>query len=111
MGVYRSDYVVIGLKLDYDEEKKRLGSKGFEALYYGVTDSPYPGLVAIVDGMGGEYVVVGKILATAEDRDGFDFLSLEFGEELNALRATAKDLLAKAGYDVEPKLFVFSHFS
>ena len=60
----------------------------------------------------GEYIVIGKVLASATDYDGFDFTDLE--EPVNQIIDIKKQitpLLRDMGIEDNPHVFVFSHYS
>lgn len=106
MGVDRTDYLMFGIKLDYDA----VDYDRHEAMIEGQPGAPFD---IILDGMGGKYSVVGKVIAKSDPYDG-----IEFTEITEDLLPAAPDELAKTiavslGLPEPPKLrlYLFSHYS
>lgn len=109
MSVHSYHYVVVGVKLDYRAEKKRLSPEAFEELYY--EDSSKKGFDVILDGMSGEYIVVGKVLSQSDEYSENNFKELKL-KDLAKVKEQVKKALAKAGLgDQEPVLATFTHWS
>lgn len=112
----RTDYVLIGYRIPY-----RLMNKMGEPIdWFDDKFLPYiegrPGvpMSVILDHMGGNYAVFGKILANANDFDGFGgFKEIRFEpEDFDRVRDSFVELFDK--YDIgnveHPRLIAFSTF-
>jgi hypothetical protein len=108
MGVDRTDYLVIGWKLNKD-------------LYRELSDDAIMSGYFIYDVMCGEYLVFGKIIAHAEEPDGFYFTEIKpeslilMNNEIYELKQTFKELTGRQlmeciESDIVPKAMLFSHF-
>jgi len=109
MGVDRTDYLVVGWKL-----KKEL-----------YDDLPEDAAMCdnlIYDGMTGEYLVFGKIIATANEPEGFDFTEIKpeslvlMNAEVDELKTLFKELTGRQLMDCVESgtvamAMLFSHFS
>lgn len=109
MGVHSYHYVVVGVKLDYDAEKKRLSPEKFEELYF--EDNPKRGFEVIMDGMGAEYIVVGKIIHVSNEYSEDNFKELKL-KDLAKEKQKVKKAIENAGIgSYEPILATFTHWS
>lgn len=115
MGLYRTDYVMVGWKL-----KKELVDHvdfDWDRVYDRAPDE------FIYDGMCGNYLVFGKLVLYSDEYEGFTFAELEPADlvlsdkELNELKELFREITfgqliedwVKTGS--EAKAFIFSHFS
>jgi len=109
MSVQIVHYVIFGIKYKYIDDdifeeyedsafKSKIGNKD--------------GITAIVDGMDGKYVFIGKILAkaSAERCDGFDITEISYTEDtVNLVISKCTELIGHIPN--APKLYVFTHYS
>lgn len=105
MGVDRTDFIVWGVKLPYDEWKTLDTDDQTKDK---ITDG-LMGFDAIIDGMNGKYIVIGKIIKTSDDYTGFDFFVFEnvsFPDILPSINIFFPNLDL-----MDFKLMIFSHFS
>lgn len=114
MGVRRSDWIVIGVNIgmeyaDWDEHEELLDK------YY---ESKENGKISyVIDGMSGEYFIVGIPLFV--DKDGYDGIQLhefDFNEQTNEQFLTyshrvREHVKENFGIDVMPKIIVLTHWS
>jgi hypothetical protein len=105
MGVYRTDYLFYGVKIDPD----KVDWDKHEDLICGAPDAAFD---MVYDGMNGKYAVAGKIIAKSDGYDEFGFTEIT----PDLLPADPADLMAKIteqfGPQADaPKLFLFSHFA
>lgn len=115
MSVDRTDYIIYGWKMPYEN----MGSDGKELVFY---DGPkYRSMTEghkgedfslIVDGMSGEYTVFGFNLSHGGDKyEGWDFVQLDFSKvDVARVKERFKEVFEKEP-ETEPTLFIFSHFS
>ena len=105
MGVYRTDYLMYGAKID----PKSVDHDKHEALLEGRPDAP---LDLIYDGMSGEYAVAGKVIAKSDQYDGIGFHEITpdlLPQDTEALRATINETF---GVETDKlRLYLFSHYS
>lgn len=108
MGVDRTDYLVIGWKVNKD-------------LYSELSDEAVNGGLFIYDNMCGKYLVFGKVITTANEPEGFDFTEIKpeslilMNAEVNELKAlfnelTGRQLMNCVESGTVPKAMLFSHF-
>lgn len=78
MGVRQTTYVMVGVAFRNKDEKDYIRSfaddDGMDRF-----QEPHSPVTVIVDYMGGDYVAVGKILATSDEYDGIDFTEIGIG--------------------------------
>ncbi len=74
MSVSRTDYVMLGIKYNNSEQFwKSVKQHDFmdkDEFFDDCYDDRFEGITIVEDGMNGEYVVVGKVLAQGEDGEG-----------------------------------------
>jgi hypothetical protein len=114
MGIDRTDYIVYGWKLPYDLKD----SKGDKIDFW---DDKYLPMIEghenekysiIIDGMSGEYVVFGIIIAQADESCGWNFVKLNQKQMIpDSLNFRYREVIDEHGPAVDPHLFIFSHFS
>lgn len=114
MSVRRADYIVIGANIGMD------AIKNDEEFYDDEENSKYifnqevGELTYIIDGMGGEYFVVGIILDIGKEFDGLSFNTFEIdggnGWIMPRMKVQ-KHIKDKFGLDVDTKLLVFTDWS
>ena len=114
MGVDRSDYLMVGWKLDVDKTLDH-DDWDIDLMYEEFLDS------IIYDGMSGKYAVYGKIIANADNNyEGFSFTEIKpeslilTADEIREFREDFKKLgvgeLLDCVEDQTPKAILFSHF-
>ncbi len=113
MGVERTHYVIVGVRFKYDDVAER---PDFEELQDEMEDNGYKveiteknGLTMVSDGMNGEYVVIGRVLAKAIDSDGLDFTICECCE------ASRQDIMHAVHSRLSPltgcvQIYAFTHY-
>jgi hypothetical protein len=122
MGVKATHYVTYGLKLPF----KFFSEEQREELYDLYDDNAYKEKIThedisvISDGMGGEYLFIGKILAKGSESNGLEFTEISLSE---AEERKTKDLVLSIikKYNLENKAnkesritfkyYAFTHFS
>lgn len=112
MSVQSNTYVMVGVKLDYDhftEDEFDELEVYRDSAYNGICH--HNGLCLIEDGMGGEYCLVGRVLAKSIDEDG-EGLPITECTVTAGLRAEVSDLLAQHFGLSEPdvRLWAFTHY-
>ncbi|HHK4951245.1 TPA: hypothetical protein ACQT04_006172 [Pseudomonas aeruginosa] len=120
MSVQSNTYVLVGVKLNYQEFKDRYLGDDEEGYYQYVdpySDSSYKGiqhhdgLCVIFDGMSGEYVFIGRVLAKSIDEHG-EGIQITECTVTAGLRAEVSDLLVKHFELAEPdvRIWAFTHY-
>ncbi|WP_439024429.1 hypothetical protein [Bacillus halotolerans] len=108
MGVWRSDWVLIGADIGYDqfdednyeEYDKFAGRDGSGEITY------------LIDGISGEYFAVGEVVTKADEYAGFRLSEIEVGEIYEGACERVRDHIRNEfGVDAEPKLIVITHFT
>ncbi|WP_163093815.1 hypothetical protein [Bacillus velezensis] len=108
MGVWRSDWVLIGADIGYDQfdEYKYEEYEKFE----GVDRSGE--ITYLIDGMSGGYFVVGEVVTKASEYVGFRLSEIEVGDIYeNACKRVRAHIRNEFGIEAEPKLIVITHFT
>jgi hypothetical protein len=88
MDVRSNTYVIVGVKLDYDhfdeEQEESLLEPYKDSAYRGIEH--HNGLCVISDGMSGDYIIAGRVLAKTVDDEGrgFDMTECDTSPELVA---------------------------
>jgi hypothetical protein len=108
-------FVVKGVKLDYKAAdqmiSKHMGDSDFQLAYEHYSEPNDSGLRWIADGMNTEYWIIGQVLASSDNWEGFD----EVIEIPNLDPAGDAAMLAKIqalfGVSGQIKTYVLSHFS
>lgn len=111
-----TSYVVLGVKLPFaffsEDERLDLEARGFSDNVHSKTVGHKHGITVIADGMSGEYIVAGRVLARArhDDGEGLEFLTLDItdGQRQEVLEALATHLRITSA-DIQP--LVFTHWS
>lgn len=113
MGTSVTHYVLLGAKFNYKEIKNNPNFDNWcEA--DDLDDNPYQntfkdGIVIIVDGMNGEYVFIGKVLAKATERGGG--LPITKCDISDVDKQDVQDYIrGRCGLTVRAELWVFSHW-
>lgn len=118
MGVNRHDYVIVGYKLPYDVSFKESETELNKLLY---EEERYLPLIEghkdekfsiVMDGMGGNYIAFGKLIQSADEYEGFDFLEISVNDiDFQETITKAKELFKDLDFDFSnPKLLVFSNY-
>lgn len=105
MGVYRTDYLFYGVKVD----PEKVDWDKHEALICGAPERDFD---MVYDGMSGKYAVAGKVIAKSDGYDGLKFTEIT----PDLLPSDVPGLMAKIteqfGPQSEaPRMFLFSHFA
>ncbi len=105
MGVYRTDYLFYGVKID----PEKVDWDKHEALICGAPERAFD---MVYDGMSGKYALAGKVIAKSDGYDGLEFTEIT----PDLLPADPAGMLAKITEQFgpqsdAPKLFLFSHFA
>lgn len=105
MGVYRTDYLFYGVKVD----PEKVDWDKHEDLINGAPGAAFD---MVYDGMSGKYAVAGKVIAKSDPYEGMEFTEITpdmLPADPDALMAQISE---QFGPQLEaPKLFLFSHFS
>lgn len=76
MSVKMNNYVLFGRKFDYDKLRDTLGEDDDRLDPYRDSHkgdaNPKDGVTVLVDGMNGEYVFIGHVIAKSEEGQGFE---------------------------------------
>lgn len=116
MSVQSNTYVLVGVMLDYDdftEEQHDALEPYRDSAYRGIEH--HNGLCAIVDGMGGEYVAIGRVVAKSDDQNGNYGMAEPVdatGAMTDELRAEVAGLLAEH-FDMQKpdvRVWVFTNY-
>jgi len=105
MGVYRTDYLMYGVKLAFDQ----VDYDKHEAEIHG---EPGAAFDIVYDGMSGKYAVAGKVIARSDGDEGLEFTEITddlLPKEPAALKATIEASIGAPVGDM--KLYLFSHYS
>ncbi|MET1134682.1 hypothetical protein ABWW12_01795 [Bacillus subtilis] len=108
MGVWRSDWVLIGADIGFDQfdEDKYEEYEKF-AMMDNVGELTY-----LIDGMRGEYFIVGEVVTKADESAGFRLSEIEVGDIYeDACEKVRAHIRNEFGVDAEPKLIVITHFT
>ena len=107
MSVNRTEYLMFGAKMDYSA----LDWDKHEAEVEGGSDAKFN---LVVDFMGGEYIVAGKIIARSDGYDGIGFVEItadKLPQDANALAATISESFGVEISGGDLRLMLFSHYS
>lgn len=109
MGVDQTHYVMIGVKLTPDDpawpSDPYEDEDGWLAFIEGRPDVK---LDCVYDGMCGEYLVLGEILASSSEYDGLEFTEIDFDE--NSRHAVEGIVSEFLGDTRKATLMAFTHF-
>ena len=120
MSVDRHDYIIIGYKMPYNILTKynheladmvREDDNMYLPYYEGWKGESYR---IIIDGMSGNYIVFGKVIAESGEYDGFDFPSVKLNySDYSEVISKAKEVFIDIdSFDFSnPEILIFSHFS
>lgn len=114
MSIDRTDYIVYGWKLPYDMKDSK-GNKisfwdeKFLPMIEGHKGEEYS---IIIDNMCGNYIVIGKVLASTKESDGWNFIPLKYWDssEREELKDKYRKMFDIEGGVADPYLFIFTHF-
>ena len=109
MGVDRTDYLIVGWKLNKDLCDELHDDALLDSEHY------------VYDAVSGKYLIFGKIVARAGQPEGFEFTEIKpealvlMNDELYELKAlfnelTGRQLMECIESDTVPKAMLFSHF-
>jgi hypothetical protein len=116
MSVYRCDYIIYGWKLPYTQElSNKLKVEGTNSYEY--WDGGKEGCELIMDGMGGHYIVFGKVIyknnypyANEESVIEFENLTLPSMLMRDEVKFRYRECFSiEEGAIAEPYTFIFSH--
>lgn len=114
MGVYRSDYILIGAKVDTKVCTDEFFESGENDDYLSRYKHKVGEIVYLHDGYSGEYLIVGIPIQFDKDGDRgldlFDYAESEVDYISHADRVY-RHIKEKFEIDVKPRLMVLSHFS
>lgn len=105
MGVYRTDYLMYGVKVD----PKAVDWDKHEALIEGRPDAAFD---LIYDGMSGQYAVAGKVIAKSDPYSGLEFTEITddmLPTDTEGLQASIVEAFGPVTDKM--RLFLFSHHS
>lgn len=111
MGVERSDYVVVGANIgfdNYDDEK-------FEEVYEEFSDNTKIGkMTYLIDGYSGRYFIIGEVLAV--DSEGYNGINLDLStfsdEELSNIKRRVFDHIKEVfGVETNPSIIFKTHWT
>lgn len=115
MGIDRTDYIVYGWKLPYEMKDSKgneidLWDDKYLPMFEGHKGEKY---TIIGDMLSDDYIVFGKVLARADDPNGWNFVHLKFqdSEEKEELKDKYREVFDVEGDVADPYLFIFTHFS
>lgn len=107
MGVYRSDWIVIGANIgmeNYDDDS----CDKYDEL---CNRDKFGELTYLIDEMRGEYFIVGVVVKAADEYSGFGLTEIttldSFEKDSEIVRKHVKE---NFGLEVTPKLIVLTHF-
>lgn len=108
LGVERSDWILIGANIgyeNYNDDRCELYDQ-----YSNQSDSG--SLTYVIDGMSGEYFIIGEVVQCDPDGyDGFELFNLNVDDHyLKSVKLVKEHILDKFGIEVEPKLIVITHW-
>lgn len=107
MSTERRDYIVVGADIGfdkYDEDKTDFFDQ------YSFQDDPGK-LTFIIDGMSGEYFVVGEVIAAADYYNDFGVQEIKPDENFESKSERVRQFVRQEfGTDVKPKILVISHY-
>lgn len=112
MGVRRSDYVIVGANIGYD--KANFEDEDFELLYEERRKPQENDILYLLDGMSGEYFIVGIPLVWTDDYDGLGYHEFEinkYDQDLDRVKDKVNDYIEVLfGVKADSKLIVMTHW-
>jgi hypothetical protein len=122
MGVNRTDFVLIGANIGFDKYDDNIWEEeNNDYDKYNYRRKEAGDMVYIIDGMGGDYFIIGQIIKIDEgDYDGLGFIdAVQLDSELYETKVKVKNFIKdrfmvdseEFENKIEPKLLIFSHFS
>src|SRR5574343_398038 len=92
MGVDRHEYIIFGQKYEYTNE--------LSDIIYDLGIDQYSkddegDFMALVDGMSGQYIIIGQLLAKSDEFEGFDEIKSYSSDELDEIKADIVPEIAK----------------
>jgi hypothetical protein len=106
MGVYRTDYLMIG---------KDMGGNDFDCDDFlpEIEGAPNRRFDIVYDGMSGQYCIAGRIIAKSDGYEGFELNTIDptsLEVDRTGLAWKLQDAFGKKVIADEMKLILFSHF-
>lgn len=109
MGIYRTDWILLGIKLNYDKMNEDWYEDENEKYLY---RNSIGEMSIIPDGMSEKYVVAGKIIACKKELEWFEdfheFDLNDFKEDCEDVRYFIQNMFH---IDVDPKIIIFTQWS
>ncbi len=104
MGVYRTDYLMWGAKVD-----PKAVSEKYDELEDEIDQKPDARFALVYDGMCGKYAIAGRIIAKSDPHEGLDFTEISMSEMTPNLDLTRR--VHEVFPNAQPfSLMLFSHF-
>lgn len=108
MGVWRSDWVLIGADIGYEQFAE---DKYEEYEKFAGMDNAGE-ITYLIDGISGEYFVVGEVVTVADESAGFGISEIEVGDIYeDSCERVREHIRNEFGVGAEPKLIVITHFT
>lgn len=109
MGVDRSDYIIYGWKLPADFLKP-VHPYDEQYLQY-VEGRPGESFSMVYDGMSGEYLAFGYLIAHSDEYNGFDFHEIDVSQlpHPDQIKSKFVEVFGKHP-ESDPKVLVFTHW-
>ena len=116
MSVYQTHYAVLGMKFSIKKLQKELECEDiYQSLFKSYEDDGHTekvhsknGLTSIFDGMNGDYVIIGKVLAKGTWETGLPMTKISYSEDKKAV--IAKAITRNFNLTGKVELYVFTHF-
>jgi len=103
MGVFRSDYIMVGMRLDYEKY-------GNDEWYDKLVEHNKDDITTVIDGMNGEYVFVGQVIVKSDEDEGIVPKKLDKSELEELKPVVAEKIKNQFGIESDVGVWVFSHF-
>ena len=118
MGVERCDYVIVGVKLDYDEFWSiQGGDEAAHDKFQEFYDNEYreeigskDGVTVISDGMNGKYVYIGYVIKKAREGQGLGHTKCKSSKEQKAALRMILPVLFNLKEIPPINVWIFSHY-
>tara|TARA_R110002094_G_C4842409_1_gene206340 strand:+ start:380 stop:733 length:354 start_codon:yes stop_codon:yes gene_type:complete len=116
MSVQTNTYLMIGIKLPYDakfsdDDEEDKFEDYYDSAFGGIKH--HNGLCMLLDGMSGDYVIIGKVLKKTESHRGFELGPISLDEiDVDGSERKHVSSLIKAQFDIDKPatILIVSHY-
>lgn len=110
MGVYRTDYLFWGVKLD----PRALGESVYDRFEKECDGAPGRRFDMVYDGMSGRYAVAGRHIAKSDPDEGLGFIEVgdeALGFDQDAVASSVREAIGEENCGSGFRLYLFSHYA